>query len=375
MAREAKAAGLEYVPMVWGPWSVNDNEMARLKAGKEEGLYDSLLAFNEPDLTDQSNMSVSKAIELWPQLESTGLRLGSPAGAAVEDDWVEEFMAIAKEKGYRVDFLTLHVYQDFTHPGSVASLKAALERLHNKYNLPIWITEIGNVDVSTQWWGYNLYQEMSHEVAKKYIKEVGEMLESLDYVERYAWFVDYSDNISGTAYTRLFDITDGSLTPEGEAYKLIENQETTTAEPKTIEPITMQPTTAEATSEEKTKELISSEVITHNKVTTEQKKIAKAKIKKIYKKKKTAKKLKLKIKKLKNVSGYQVAIYKSKKAATKNKKRLFKKNIKKNKVKLVIKSKILRNKKKLFVKVRGYRKNAKGLIFGKWSGIKKVKVK
>ena len=59
----------------------------------------------------------------------TGLRLGSPAGAAAESIWVEEFMTKAKELGYRVDFLTLHIYQDFTHPGSVESLRQALERL------------------------------------------------------------------------------------------------------------------------------------------------------------------------------------------------------------------------------------------------------
>ena len=387
VASEAKEAGLDYVPMTWGKWSVNDSEMARLKAGKEAGLYDSLLAFNEPDLSDQSNMTVDEAIELWPKLESTGLRLGSPAGAAVEDAWVEQFMAKAKEKGYRVDFLTLHVYQDFTHPSSVASLKSALERLHNKYNLPIWITEIGNVDVSTQWWGYNLYQEMSHEVARKYIKEVGAMLESLDYVERYAWFVDYSDNITGTAYTRLFDITDGSLTPEGEEYKLIEEHKeepttiapTTTKAPTTKAPTTKAPTTKATTvapTEVESTEP-SSDSTTSNIETSAGGKIniARVKIKKVYKKKKSAKKLKLKIKKLANVKGYQVAVYKTKKAAKKNKKALFKKYIKKNKATLVIKNKKLKNKKKLFVKVRGYVKNAEGVLFGKWSKLKKVTIK
>ena len=37
-----------------------------------------LLGFNEPDHPGQSNMSVAEAIRLWPHLQSTGLRLGSP---------------------------------------------------------------------------------------------------------------------------------------------------------------------------------------------------------------------------------------------------------------------------------------------------------
>ncbi|PIG98398.1 hypothetical protein CS542_06290 [Pedobacter sp. IW39] len=40
-----------------------------------------MLGFNEPDLGDQSNMSVQDALAAWPKLESIGLPLGSPATA------------------------------------------------------------------------------------------------------------------------------------------------------------------------------------------------------------------------------------------------------------------------------------------------------
>ena len=385
VASEARAENLEYVPMTWGAGSVRDSEMNRLKQGHEDGLYDCLLTFNEPDLGDQANMTVDQAINLWPKLESTGLRLGSPAGAAVEDAWVEQFMAKAKEKGYRVDFLTLHVYQDFTHPSSVSSLKYALQRLYNKYQIPIWITEIGNVDVSTQWAGYSLYQPMSHEVARKYIKEACEMLETLDFVERYAWFVDYSNNIGGTAYTRLYNIEDDSLTPEGEEYALVQKSKeapTTTQAPTTKQPTTKPVTTKQTTTKpvQTTTEPISINPVTEQTTTVEQSAstgqvIKKVVIKKVYRKKKSAKKLKLKIKKLSGVKGYQIAVYKTKKNAKKNKKALFKKYIKKNKATLLIKHKKLKNKKKLFVRVRGYIKEATGVVFGNWSSVKKVKIK
>ncbi len=41
-----------------------------------------LLGFNEPDMSSQSNMTVSDALRLWPRLMATGMRLGSPAVAA-----------------------------------------------------------------------------------------------------------------------------------------------------------------------------------------------------------------------------------------------------------------------------------------------------
>lgn len=393
VAAEAKEAGLEYVPMVWGGGSVNASEIEKLKAGAQSGLYKNLLAFNEPDLRDQSNMTVDQAIELWPQLETTGLRLGSPAGAAVEDAWVDQFMARAKELGYRVDFLTLHVYQDFTHPGSVESFRQALERLHSKYQIPIWITEIGNVDVSTQWQGYQLANPLSHELAVKYIKEVGEMLESLDYVERYAWFVDYSDNISGTAYTRLYDISSDTLTEEGLAYRSVgaKKEEATTAQPTTAqketttartEATTMQGQPDTTQKQPSTGQTEQSAVRTDG--TTLQpegagrqvQRPARVKVKAAVKKK-SAKKVRLTLKKkLKSATGYQIRFFKTRKNAKKNKKAIVKIKYRKNKRKFTVKHKKLKKKKTLFVRVRGYLK-ADGKVYysKKWSAVKKVKIK
>jgi hypothetical protein len=40
-----------------------------------------ILGFNEPDLAGQANMTVGQALDLWPRLQATGRRLGSPAVA------------------------------------------------------------------------------------------------------------------------------------------------------------------------------------------------------------------------------------------------------------------------------------------------------
>ena len=378
-AQKAQNENIEYVPMIWGQWDVNDSKIAELKEGKESGLYKNLLAFNEPDLSDQSNMTVEKALELWPKLEETGLRLGSPAGAAAEDAWVAEFMEKAKEKGYRVDFLTVHVYQDFTHPESVNQLKAALERLYAKYQIPIWITEIGNVDVSTQWWGYKLYEPMSHVNATKYITDMGNMLESLDFVERYSWFVDHSSNTSGTEYTRLFDVSTNELTPEGEAYKAIRK-----ADDKPIE-TTIPGTDETTTPEEVTTPNISGETTTAggettkasggDKVTTTAptnvKRPARVKIKKVTSPKK--RRVKIRLKKVTGAVGYKIQISLSKKF--KKGKKYKTKTYYTKKLKFIIKKK-LKSKKRYYVRVKAYKLvKGKKLYSRKWSKRKKIKIK
>ncbi len=69
-----------------------------------------LLGFNEPDHPGQSNMPVAEAIRLWPHLQSTGLRLGSPGTVSPASPWLDEFMARATRAHLRVDFMTMHSY-------------------------------------------------------------------------------------------------------------------------------------------------------------------------------------------------------------------------------------------------------------------------
>ncbi len=106
---------------------------------------------------------------------------------------------------------------------------------------------------------------------------------------------------------------------------------------------------------------------------------AKVKIKKIFKKKKSAKKLKVVLKKAKRAKGYQVAVFASKKKAKKAKKALVKKFFKKakylKKPKFTIKSKKLLKRKTLYVRARAFNYIGTKKNYGKWSKMKKVKVK
>lgn len=90
-------------------------------------------------------------------------------------------------------------------------------------------------------------------------------------------------------------------------------------------------------------------------------------------KKKSAKKARVTLKKVVGAAGYQIAVYKTKKNAKKNKKALVKKYT--NKLTYTIKSKKLKNKKIVYVRARAYALNGRAKIFGAWSGIKKSKTK
>jgi uncharacterized protein YjdB len=211
--------GMDYVPMLWGPGAVTDQTIAQLKQGKDTGRFASLLGYNEPELVEQSNTSVADTIKEWPRLMETGLRLGSPAVAYTYDDsyapgktWLDNFMTQMNEKHYPVDFIALHFYPDFTDPNAVTKLKETLTAIHDKYNKPIWITEIGAIPFGTT------YQTPTEELATSYLAKLIPMLEQLSFIERYAWFGDNCAHDQGCKYTTLYD-SDDQLTAMGEVYK------------------------------------------------------------------------------------------------------------------------------------------------------------
>lgn len=218
----------EFVPMVWGAGNVNASTLAAIKSGYESGKYKYLLTFNEPDGTTSgggSVMTVDQAIALWPQLEALGIPLSSPAPTNYSTGWLDEFMTKAKRNGYRVDFIALHCYQDFSSNGAHNTLKRELIEIYEKYQLPIWITEFGCIDISA--WnpltpGGN--PACTQDAAKKYTKNVTDMLEGLGFVERYSWFVDNFAGLYGDArpsegrYTTLYN-DDDTISETGKVYK------------------------------------------------------------------------------------------------------------------------------------------------------------
>ncbi|HEY6493081.1 MAG TPA: glycosyl hydrolase, partial [Trebonia sp.] len=118
------APGASYVPMIWGAANVTSATLSQVS---------------------QANMTVAQALALWPKLMATGMTLGSPAvssGAATPGGWLDQFMAGAKARGYRVNFVTVHWYGgDFAAGPAVQELQSYLEAIYARYHRPIWLTE------------------------------------------------------------------------------------------------------------------------------------------------------------------------------------------------------------------------------------------
>ena len=203
-------SGVEFVPMIWGEKSVTADA---LNQAKRNG--DVLLGFNEPDFASQSNLSVERALELWPKLQATGLRLGSPAVAVGADQaggWLDRFMKGAEQRGYRVDFITLHWYGgDFRTAAAVDQLRSYVAATYQRYRKPIWLTEYALISFS----GGTSFPTPAQQAA--FVTKSTAMLEDLPYVERYAWFsLPTSDD--GKDATGLYR-PDGSRTAAGTAYR------------------------------------------------------------------------------------------------------------------------------------------------------------
>ena len=202
-------AGVEFVPMIWGANAVNDPTLATAS-----GNGDVLLTFNEPDLTGQANLTVEQALALWPRLEATGRRLGSPApafGGADPGGWLDRFMTGARSRGYRVDFIAVHWYGSDFSAAAVGHLRSYLQAVHDRYGLPIWLTEYALISFSG---GRPTYPTEEQQVS--FITSSTDMLESLSYIERYAWFALPATDGSPTGLYR-----DGSKpTAAGRAYRL-----------------------------------------------------------------------------------------------------------------------------------------------------------
>ena len=206
-------AGMQFVPMIWDASSA-DRGVGTIA----QAVGDVLLGFNEPDRADQSNLSVQEALDLWPKLEATGKRLGSPATAdraSAPGSWFDQFMVGVASKGLRVDFICLHWYggtgANFDAASNTDALRAYVQSAHERYGRPVWLTEYSLIN----WGTAPRYPSRAQQAA--FATASVAMLESLPFVERYAWFsmppwVDPDETVS------LYQ-NGGTATEVGVAYR------------------------------------------------------------------------------------------------------------------------------------------------------------
>jgi hypothetical protein len=97
-----QTAGMDYFPMAWNG-NFNADQIRAYKAAHPECEF--LLAYNEPNLTDQANMTPAQAAANWPALKSLAdelnMKIISPAmnygtlsGYSDPIVWLDEFFKL-----------------------------------------------------------------------------------------------------------------------------------------------------------------------------------------------------------------------------------------------------------------------------------------
>lgn len=197
-----------FVPMVWGGGAV-DTAISNIKSQLSLTHADTILGFNEPDFKKQAAMTTGEAVAAWPKLEATGLRLGSPATIAPNAWWMDTFMTKAKNAGLRIDFVTMHCYG---WPNAADFLRK-VDRLHDKWGLPVWVTEYAVADWSATATVKNRY---SRTQVNEFMEATVKGMRARPYVERFAWKTRAAGDIS-MGSSAIFH-TDGALTTTGKLY-------------------------------------------------------------------------------------------------------------------------------------------------------------
>jgi fibronectin type 3 domain-containing protein len=186
----------EYVPM---RHDANWDAYANIN-NKQDSTH--ALGFNEPDSPSQANMTVAQAIAAWPNLMTSGLRLGSPAVTDGGLDWLYSFIDTADALNYRVDYVTVHFYKC---GWTATQLHDWLWGIHVRTHRPVWVTEFNNGANWTTCAVPTLAQNA------QVIGDFITMMDSAPFVERYAIYNWVGD-------TRAMVDTNNALTPAGVVY-------------------------------------------------------------------------------------------------------------------------------------------------------------
>ncbi|MBP6865185.1 MAG: discoidin domain-containing protein [Candidatus Didemnitutus sp.] len=212
-----------FSPMQWGNfnWTHGTNQgpidnIQRDVQSNSKPVY--LLGFNEPDKSEQANMTVADALARWPRLEAQQVPLVAPVPANALGTWLDGtsgFHALANSLGYRRDYTAVHWY---AAPDSNAAI-SHLQSVYNKYGRPVWLTEFSAV----RWSGTATWTERDN---FNFLAEFMWRAEALTWLKRYSLFafIQASPGVNQSApdpaeAPRSNALrSDGSLTPFGALY-------------------------------------------------------------------------------------------------------------------------------------------------------------
>ena len=181
LSSEFSQRQIDFCPM---SWNADVNIAPRIRAYvKAHPTCKYLLAYNEPNLTDQARMTPQEAAAQWPTVRALAtelnLKLISPAmnygtlpNYSDPFKWLDEFFTLIPID--QIDGIAIHCYMET--PASLISYVGKFK----KYGKPIWLTEFCAWPSSNK---ISVASQMS------YMSETLNYLESDPDVFRYAWFI------------------------------------------------------------------------------------------------------------------------------------------------------------------------------------------
>ncbi|CAH1796085.1 unnamed protein product [Owenia fusiformis] len=175
----------ERVPMIFTlHYGDEASNLKQNLMNKEPGESNHVLGYNEPNHKNQANVGAVEAAMMWmmkvvqPAKEG-GRKLVTPSASICGTDesrctstvlqWFNMFMDMCI--GCEFDYLATHYF------GCNASyVMYYLEKLHDQYNLDIWLTEL------------SCPREDDPDVQLQFMKEILPKLEAAPWINRYAWY-------------------------------------------------------------------------------------------------------------------------------------------------------------------------------------------
>jgi len=213
-ANVASQLAMDYIPMLWNANYDAASVVAYVKANPNIKY---LLVMNEPNLTDQANLTPAQAAAAWPGYEAvaaaTGAKIVGPAitwgtmpGYADPVTWMDAFIAAYQAanggRSPQIDYLAFHWY-DY-------GLGGQLDRLV-KYGKPFWVTEFANWHTGDGAAAIDTMQKQQDQMT-----DMVATCETRADVFRYAWFTGRWNN--DTHFTSLLGANPGQLTALGSHY-------------------------------------------------------------------------------------------------------------------------------------------------------------
>lgn len=184
----------KWAPMFWGGWQVTQGNIDWVNSFFD---VEWVLGFNEPERSDQANMTVSQAIAAWRTLSAgfsgTGKKLVTPAvsDTSAGKAWMQDFHTQAVAEGLKVDAVAFHWYGWSTpsNPAQAASnFIGSMNWYHNLWGKPVFCTEFAIHD-----WGGSQDVDAMIEANRQFLDIVVPWLESTSWVAGYAMYPWFSD--------------------------------------------------------------------------------------------------------------------------------------------------------------------------------------